>query len=102
MEFLSKVATALLFGITVIIVSTVVVFTILTIEFKLLISKRKRISAQLTKQEQRILELSSLINNATASVSSYIEEISNRRQELQDKKCNCSQISANNTEIQKE
>lgn len=101
MEFLSKIAVAIFFGLAVIFVSAVFVFIIITVKFKLLTSKRKRIQNELTKQEQRVLELSLLITNTMGLVNSYTSEISSIYQELQDKKDNYTPISTNNTENQK-
>lgn len=98
MEIFSKIVAAFLFGIAVIIISALMVIAALTIELKLLVSKRKRLQLHLTKEEQRLLELSSLITNSMVSINAYISEISRKRQELLDKKCHCTQILANNTE----
>lgn len=93
MEFLSKTATAIttaiLFTITVIIVSGAIIFFILSIEVKLLISKRRKILDQLTREEQRLLELSLLVGKAMASVNDYILELSHKRLALQNRKENC-------------
>ena len=97
MDLIAKITTALFLAITIIIISSIVIISILTIEFKMIISRRKNIQQNLSVEERRLLELSTLISSSMASVNAYILELARKREELQNKKCNCTPISTNST-----
>lgn len=100
MEIILKILAAICYTIIVVFIAAGVIFAILTIEFKILLHRRKRIKEQLSKEEMRLLELSSLVNQFMVSVNSYISEIANKRQELLSRKLDCKCSQANNTENQ--
>lgn len=100
MELLSKIATAVFFGVVVILTSAAVLILVITVEFKLIFARIKKANLELTKEEQRIFELSSLVTQSMNSVNSYISELASKRQALQDKKCHCLELPTNNAEDQ--
>lgn len=100
MEILSKITAAIGFAVVVIIVSAVLVFAVVSIEFRVLTSKRKRIQENLTKSEIRLIELTDLVDKVMVSANEYSSELSRKRQELRDRKCNCTPTPANSTENQ--
>lgn len=100
MELISKICCVILFTILVVLVSATVIFAILMIEIKVLLRRRKRLKEALSSDEARLIELSALVSKLTDSVNSYISELMRKKQELQDKKCNCSHLPTNNIESQ--
>jgi len=100
MELISKICCVILFTILVVLVSAAVIFAILMIEIKVLLRRRKRLKEALSSDEARLIELSALASKLTDSVNSYISELMRKKQELQDRKCNCSHSPTNNIENQ--
>lgn len=95
MEIISKVVTALCFAIAVIIVSSIIVFSIITIKFKSLSFRYRKIQQSLTEEEIRLLKLSCLVHQAMALTNEYIADLIYKRKELQNKTTCCKDKSTN-------
>lgn len=100
MEILGKIITGLLFLIVVIFISAGVIFLFISIEMKLLFHKSKRLRENISKEEQRLLELSKLVHSFSETVAEHIGVLTERRKELSDKTQHCTCSESNNTDNQ--
>ena len=91
METIYNVLIGLGFALFVVIIILLAVAIALYIEVRILINRKNKVKQELTKQEARLLEVATFIGNLTSLTGSYISELMRKRQELQDKKCNCKQ-----------
>lgn len=101
MEIIGKIFFAILFVVGVVLVSVIVLFSAIAIEFKVLMRRNRKIKEQLTTQELRLLELTNLIIKSASLVNSHISELMSKRVELQDRKCRCTNLPTNNIDNQK-
>jgi len=100
MEIIGKICYTIVISFVVVLFIMMLVAIALYVEIKVLIRKRNKIREQYSKEEQRLIEIQSMVEKFTALANSYISSLVMKRQELQDKRCNCSQISTSNTESQ--
>lgn len=100
MEIVNKILSTIAIVAGVIFVIIAIFAIVLYLEIKVLIRKRDKLKEEYSREELRLFEIQAMVTNLTASVNSYILEIMRKRQELRDRKCNCSHSPASNTENQ--
>lgn len=96
MGILAKILLTVISVIIVILCSLGVLFIYLLIEIKALVKKRKQLQKELTEEEIKLLELRRLITEFTTKVNEYIYVLSNKKELIQCKKCNCLTVPNNN------
>jgi len=101
MEIFSKVIFGIFVTVVVILSTAGFLFFSIMIEAKIILQRQKRLRENLSKEEMRLIELSSLVTKFSASVTDRIAQLVEMRQKQLDKICYCSSLQANKCQEEK-